>query len=111
MGAELKLTKARLDLLRAVAAGLVFDLPDHEADSITTFDTTGAEDGHPGRRVTARIDEFVHAGWVCISRNDMTWELTDAGRKAVAGEPPDLMRALRDSLDAAKMAKVDTDGQ
>lgn len=25
--------------------------------------------------------------------------------------PTDLMRALRDSLDAAKMAKVDTDGQ
>lgn len=80
MAADLYPTKSRLALLEAIAQGHVYDLHDDERDTITTFDTTGAEDGIPARRVTARVDEMVRAGWVCIGRDDVTWELTDAGR-------------------------------
>lgn len=78
-------TKTRLALLRAVANGYVIDLPDFEGDAISTFDTSGAEDGEPARRVSARIDEFARAGWVCYGPDGVTLELTGAGRAVLDG--------------------------
>lgn len=77
-------TKTRLALLRAVAAGNVIDLPDDKHDAISTFDTTGAEEGEPARRVSARVDELARAGWVCYGRDGVTLGLTDAGREVLA---------------------------
>lgn len=78
-------TKTRMALLQAVADGAVYDLPDDDRDTIATFDTSGAEWGEPARRVTARIDEFVRAGWVAIAADDMTWSLSGEGRRVLGG--------------------------
>ena len=76
-------TKTRLALLAAVDAGNVIDLPDDEFDAVSTFDTTGAEEGEPARRVSARIDQFARAGWVCYGADGVTLELTDVGREVL----------------------------
>jgi hypothetical protein len=80
---ELRPTKTRLALLEAVAAGKVYDLPHGDEEQLSTWDTTGAEWGEKARRVTARIDEMIQAGWVCVGRNFAQWELTAAGREVL----------------------------
>jgi hypothetical protein len=78
--ADLYPTKTRLALLAAVRAGHVLDLPDEDSQEIPTWDTSGAEDGEPARRVTARVTELCRAGWITLSADGMTWRLTDEGR-------------------------------
>jgi len=72
-------TKTRLDLLEAVGAGDVLQVPDGDELLLATFDTTDAEIGVRARRVTARIGELEREGWVRLRVDHMTWELTSAG--------------------------------
>lgn len=71
-------TKTRLQLLRDIAADNVVDGLTDETDGhiwlldIVTFD--------PPRKVTARVLELEHAGWVEQGPDGATWRLTAAGR-------------------------------
>jgi hypothetical protein len=59
MSTDLHPTKTRLALLRAVYDCCVLDLPADDDGNISTFDTTGVEQGYEARRVTARVDELL----------------------------------------------------
>ncbi|HEX5997335.1 MAG TPA: hypothetical protein VFY84_19520 [Jiangellales bacterium] len=83
-------TKTRLALLRDVRDGVVLDLIDDTIDpgqEIPTWNTAGAEDGFPARRVTAAITAMCREGWVTLGSDHMTWRLTDKGRAVLRDAP------------------------
>lgn len=79
-------TPSRLALLRAVSYGEVLEGITDEHAGVTWL-TTGAEDGEPARKVTARIDEMHRAGWVELADDAVTWRLTELGRIVLDGKP------------------------
>lgn len=76
-------TPTRLALLREVAAGNVMEVVTEETEGHTWL--LPVEVDEKPRKVCARIDEMLRAGWVI--QDEAFWRITHTGRAVLDGAP------------------------